>query len=164
MNYITEDDMVFINDDEKEIYSGGFKVDSVMMKLGISPIITVNKNNTNEKEMHGGESKVSDLFSQLIVPNWVAYYPDKKGGEKMDKRINDEENQENSDNDYESDGSVDEELSNEENGEDIIGGTIYDRLVELASVTEKELKRGNKKNKTKRNKVKTAHKKTNKNK
>jgi hypothetical protein len=160
MNYITEDDMVFTNDAEKGIYSGGFKVDSIMMKLGISPILTVNKN--LEKEKNGSEPKVSDLFSQLVVPNWIAYYPNKKGGEKMaDEKETHLDSHDNID--IEGTLSDDDDISIEENEDSIIGGTLYDRLVELATVNEKELKQS-KKNKTKRNKVKSAHKKTNKNK
>jgi len=156
MNYITEDDMVFTNDDEKGIYSGGFKVDSIMMKLGISPIMTVNKK--LEKETDGPETKVSDLFSQLVVPNWIAYYPNKKGGEKdsNEKNIH-------LDTDDIETVSDEDDISIEENEDSIIGGSLYDRLVDLATVNEKELKRS-KKNKTKRNKVKSSHKKTSKNK
>ena len=42
MSYISSDDLVFNNKDG--IYSGGFNVQSIMLKGGISPILTLNKN------------------------------------------------------------------------------------------------------------------------
>ena len=53
---------------------GGFSVNSLMMKAGISPIQTLNTG------IIGGDSnKVSDLFNNLVIPNWTLSYnsPDK---------------------------------------------------------------------------------------
>lgn len=74
LNYkIDAGDLVFTNNPEEGVYSGGFSVNSILMKSGLSPIITMNS------EMHGGD-KVSDLFNNLVVPNWVVSYGNKMQG------------------------------------------------------------------------------------
>lgn len=56
----------------QEFSGGGFSVDSILLKSNISPIQTVMVNN----EQHGGghPSKVSELFGNLVVPNWALNY------------------------------------------------------------------------------------------
>jgi hypothetical protein len=53
------------------IYSGGFSVNSILSKSHIAPIQTIVVEN-----QHGGSSssKVSDLFGNLVVPNWALNY------------------------------------------------------------------------------------------
>jgi len=51
LDYIGPDELVFNNDINAGIHSGGFSVKSIMMKY-----------------------KVSDLFNDLVVPNWVLSY------------------------------------------------------------------------------------------
>lgn len=69
LDYIGAGELVFNNDIEGSIHSGGFSVNSIMMKAGMSPIMTVNN------EQFGGESdKVSDLFNNLVIPNWTLTY------------------------------------------------------------------------------------------
>ena len=41
MSYIDGNDLVFYGDSDKQIYSGGFSVNSIMMKSGISPFTTL---------------------------------------------------------------------------------------------------------------------------
>ena len=53
MSYIGADELVFYNDKEKGIHSGGFSVNSIMMK--------------------GGSS--SNVFDNLVVPNWAWSLP-----------------------------------------------------------------------------------------
>jgi hypothetical protein len=67
IEYIGGDELVFTSDDVGRIYSGGFSVNSIMMKQGFSPITTINS------EQVGGD-KVSDLFNNLVVPNWALSY------------------------------------------------------------------------------------------
>lgn len=90
MNNIGEigaNELVFNTDSQGGIYSGGFNVNSIMMKAGFSPIMTINS------QSGGGESnKVSDLFDSLVIPNWALSYGNKMGGEYKDE--SDEESDE----------------------------------------------------------------------
>jgi|688.fasta_scaffold651719_2 hypothetical protein len=69
MSYIGANDLVF-DKGGNNIFGGGFSVQSIMMKGGMSPILTINNNMQN-----GGsaENKVSDIFGGLAVPAY-AYY------------------------------------------------------------------------------------------
>jgi hypothetical protein len=70
MSYIGANDLVFNNNKVDGIFGGGFSVNSIMMKGGISPIMTLNTNNTQNG---GSADKVSDIFGGLAVPAY-AYY------------------------------------------------------------------------------------------
>ena len=78
IDYIGANELVFNTDKEAGIYSGGFSINSIMMKSGLSPILTVNK-----PLQSGGSSKVSDLFNDLVIPNWALSY-NMRGGEYKD--------------------------------------------------------------------------------
>jgi len=68
MDYINpQTDLIYYNDSNNNIYSGGFSVQSLMLKNGISPIATIN----NSQQGGKGKSKVSELFENLVVPNWL---------------------------------------------------------------------------------------------
>jgi hypothetical protein len=78
-SYIGPDELIYNNDGE--IHSGGFSVNSIMLKNGLSPIMTLNNNNANVNtysNQSGGE-KVSDLFNNLVIPNWSLSYNYKNG-------------------------------------------------------------------------------------
>jgi hypothetical protein len=81
-SYIGPDELIYNNDGE--IHSGGFSVNSIMLKNGLSPIMTLNNNNNNNNNtnlngiQNGGE-KVSDLFNNLVIPNWSLSYNYKNG-------------------------------------------------------------------------------------
>lgn len=77
-SYIDAEDLVF--NMEGGINSGGFSVKSIMMKNGLSPIMTIN----DTEEL--GTDKVSDLFNNLVVPNWV-YSNNIKGGKYKEAEI-----------------------------------------------------------------------------
>jgi len=79
VDYIGANELVFNTDKEAGIYSGGFSINSIMMKSGLSPILTVNK-----PLQSGGSSQVSDLFKDLVIPNWALSYS-MKGGEYKDE-------------------------------------------------------------------------------
>ena len=66
MSYIGPNELIFNNG----IHTGGFSVNSIMMKKGISPIMTLNTDSTQK----GGGNMVSDLFNDLAVPNWCISY------------------------------------------------------------------------------------------
>lgn len=114
MSYIDANDLLFKNDTENGIHSGGFSVNSIMMKKGISPIMTINDSQS------GGGRLVSDLFNNLVVPNWALSYQDQKFGGSL----NDTDSDTNSDSDTDSDSDS-----------DTMGGAISDdlhnRLLEL---------------------------------
>ena len=76
MSYIGANELVFNNDTDNGIHTGGFSVQSIMMKGGISPIMTINEEQT------GGGNLVSDIFNNLVVPNWTLSYNNKMTGGK----------------------------------------------------------------------------------
>jgi len=84
MSNIDGNDLVFYSGDDRQIYSGGFSVNSIMMKTGFSPFTTLNNINTQT----GGN--VSDLFKDLVVPSWLLSQDNKFGGGKK----NDDEDSE----------------------------------------------------------------------
>lgn len=107
LNYIGPDELVFNNDINKGIHSGGFSVKSIMMKSNMSPIMTLN----SPDSMIGGGNKVSDLFNDLVVPNWVLSYNNRiVGGGKY--------NEVNHDDDTESD-------------DEVIHDDLHEKLLEL---------------------------------
>jgi hypothetical protein len=79
IDYIGANELVFNTDKEAGVYSGGFSVKSTMMKAGLSPILTV-----NQPLQSGGSGKVSDLFNDLVIPNWALSYS-MRGGEYKDE-------------------------------------------------------------------------------
>lgn len=87
INYIGGDELVFNNDTDLGIHSGGFSVNSIMLKSGMSPIMTVNSD-----QLGGTNEKVSDLFNNLVIPNWTLSYNNRLTGGKykeIEKKIND---------------------------------------------------------------------------
>lgn len=69
LDYIGANELVFNNDTNLGIHSGGFSVNSIMLKGGMSPIMTI-----NTQQVGGNFDKVSDLFNDLVVPNWTLSY------------------------------------------------------------------------------------------
>ena len=114
-NYIGPDELIYNNDGE--IHSGGFSVNSIMLKNGLSPIITLNQNNIITGG--GNESKVSDLFNNLVVPNWSLSYNYKNGG--GNNILNNKKNQ------------------NEENDDDMLEDSLHDKLLNLVKVDKNEI-------------------------
>jgi hypothetical protein len=96
INYIGANELVFNNDPDNGIYSGGFDVKSILMRAGISPIMTINNQSGGENS-----NKVSDLFDNLVIPNWALSYNNRIVGGHKDIK---------SDSDEESDEEIDDEL------------------------------------------------------
>lgn len=132
MSTIGAEDLIFYTDKEGDIYSGGFNVNSIFMKQGTSPIITLNQ----EKQIGGNINKVSDLFDNLVVPNWALSFPFKKGG-SINKNL--EECEEN----------------------DVIEDDIHDKLLSIITVSDDKIKKNTKniKKQTRRKKMETISKK-----
>ena len=130
---IGPDELIYNNDGE--IHSGGFSVDSIMLKNGLSPIMTLNHNNVNVdpntgKFQMGGE-KVSDLFNNLVIPNWSLSYNYKNGPS------------------YEGGGvyGVKNHHKNvEENEDDVMEEDLHEKLLNLVKVDKTEIMKNNKKN------------------
>ena len=117
-SYIGPDELIYNNDANGNIYSGGFNVNSIMMKAGFSPIMTLNETNVSQI---GGAENVSDLFNNLVIPNWSLSYNYKNlGGSNSRKDFEDEE---------------------------IITEELHEKLLNLVKATEDELKEKPKKNK-----------------
>ena len=135
MSYIIpEKDLIFYKDKEGGIYSGGFSVNSIMLREGLSPIITVNQ----EKEE---SENVSNFFNDLVIPNWALAYTmnDVVGNDYGTKNIT-------------------PDITENDDDDDVISDDLYNKLLELVMVDDKILKGGKKK--TKRNKLKISAKKT----
>jgi len=121
-NYIGADELVFNNDKELGIYSGGFSVKSIMMKAGMSPIMTLNR------EYMGGSSgseKVSDLFNDLVVPSWALSYNDRMVGGKYNER---DHHKKSHDTRKDEDRDDDDDTEDED---DIVSDDLHDKLLEL---------------------------------
>lgn len=108
LDYIGANELVFNNDVEAGIHSGGFSVKSIMMKAGMSPIMTVNNN-----EFVGKNEKVSDLFNDLVVPNWTLSYNNRIMGGNYNENNNEDEDEDNKKQD------------------EVIDDDLHDRLLEL---------------------------------
>lgn len=130
MSIISADELIFTNDPTNGIYGGGFSVNSVMMKNGISPIMTLNGPLQN-----GMGSNVSDLFDNMVIPNWAYYFPEKMNGGASHNQKHDE---------YESD-------------EDFIDDDLHDKLLDLVKPDIKEIKKSKP---SRKNGKKIANKKT----
>ena len=113
IDYIGAGELVY-NTDGGGIQSGGFSVESIMMKAGMSPIKTMNEN----PYQSGGN--VSDLFKNLVIPSWTLSYNNRIGGRKskMDNFSDDEE--------------IDDEAIDDE---------LHDKLLGLVEQHNKKLKK-----------------------
>jgi hypothetical protein len=121
LDYIGADELVFNNDIKGGIHSGGFNVKSIMMKAGMSPIMTVNT------DQIGGGEKVSDLFNDLVIPNWTLSYNNRimggKHKEGESKIVNDDSDDE----------------------DDVIDEDLHEKLLELVKEHNTEMKKTKKK-------------------
>jgi hypothetical protein len=125
-NTLDGDDLVFYSDSNNEIYSGGFSINSIMMKGGISPFTTLNKMNGQT----GGN--VSDLFKDLVVPTWLVSQEYKAtGGKKQNNKDSDEDSE-----------------------DEIISDDLHDKLIDLVTVSDADIK--SKKKQTRRFKNKAV--------
>lgn len=117
-NYIGPNELVYSNDNG--IHSGGFNINSIMMKNGLSPIMTLNSNTSTSDFMQQGGgvnsvTNVSDLFSNLVIPNWNLSYNYKHGGSFVER-------------------------NNKYDDDDIIEDELHDKLLNLVKVHENEIK------------------------
>lgn len=103
--------------------SGGFNVNSIMMKAGMSPITTL-------QSQSGGDA-VSDLFGgNLVIPSWLLSYSTMNGGNKGRDKYKDEDSD-----------------------DECIDDKLYDTLLDLVREPLHKLNQPNKVAQTKRNKA-----------
>ena len=119
MSYLSADDLVYTSDSNNNIYSGGFRINSIFLKNGISPIKTYN-NNLNQN-FHGGNKKVSDLFENLVVPSWLLGYDTQSGLMQNNHSDNDSE-------------------------DDFLDESLHEKLFSIMQPTKKKFTKQNKKN------------------
>ena len=125
MSYLDGNDLVFYGGSDNQIYSGGFSVNSIMMKSGISPFTTLN----NINGQTGGN--VSDLFKNLVVPSWLISQNNNFNGGSKHTKNNDEDSED----------------------DEIISDELYDKLVDLVTVSDSEIKNRKKHTKRFKNKI-----------
>ena len=127
MSYIEPNELIFYNDSENGIHSGGFSVNSLFMKAGMSPIVTLNQtsnDNIQNKIGGSGSEQVSDLFNDLVVPNWALFTPNMDGGgsrRNMKEELNDSD-------------------------DDVIDDDLHEKLLELVKPDDSEIKKNNRQN------------------
>jgi hypothetical protein len=134
MSYIGASDLVFNNSDG--IYGGGFNIQSIMMKSGISPIMTL-----NNIQNGGTNGKVSDIFGGLAIPAYVYHNNFQTGGSKHDYKS------------YE----------NNSDEDDVIDEDLHDKLLGLMRNQDNDVKQNKKKITRKNSKNKNSGTKKNKN-
>jgi hypothetical protein len=133
-------DMIFNydnNDNNNGITSGGFSVNSIMLKMGLSPLATLNK--------QSGGAQVSDMFDGIVIPNW-AFTHDMTAGAKSVYNPDIEKEQE-------------QEQEKEQETDEVVHDDIYDKLLGLVTHYDKK----HPKKQTKKIKPKKGSKNTRKN-
>ena len=130
LDYIGANELVFNNDTNLGIHSGGFSVNSIMLKGGMSPIMTI-----NTQQVGGNFDKVSDLFNDLVIPNWALSYNTRiVGGKYKEVEHNDSDSE-----------------------DDVIGDELHEKLLDM--VKEHNIKSKENKKKITRRIKKTISKK-----
>jgi hypothetical protein len=137
---IGANELVYNVDDNLGIYSGGFSVNSMLMKAGISPIVTYN---TPKNQSGGGSDelkKVSDLFESLVVPNWALHFGRGINSYDFNNSLGIDSDSDSS-SDFSSDSDNDSKTTS-----NVIEDSLYNKLLSMVEM-EKEVK---KKKKTRR--------------
>ena len=109
MSFVTADDLILYKEGDK-IYSGGFQVNSILLKQGYPAMQRAGASLYSGSTSNSVSDKVSDLFSDFAVPSGLLYLPNKNTG------ISNEKTQE----------IIDED--------DYVTDDIYDTLMDLAAV------------------------------
>ena len=148
-NNLNAQDLVFYTDKEGGIYSGGFSVISIMMKTGMSPLSTLERQTNNDilndnsigKIFNGGElmrensniNKVSDLFDNLAVPSWLLSY----NTNFIHDDLNDKTNDLNGGSNYKNYKKENMDL-NEDSDNDEIDDDLYNKLLDIVKAPNKK--------------------------
>ena len=124
MSYLDGNDLVFYGGSDNQIYSGGFSVNSIMMKSGISPFTTLNSTN----QQTGGN--VGDIFKNMVIPSWLVSQEYKSSG-----------------------GARHIENSDDEDEDNVVSDDLHDKLIGLVTVSDAEIKSKKKNTRRFKNKV-----------
>jgi hypothetical protein len=109
--------------------SGGFNVNSIMMKAGMSPITTL--------QSQSGGDNVSDLFGgNLVIPSWLLSYTTMNGGGGGNKGKH----------------------KDDDSDDECIDDKLYETLLDLVREPLHKLNNSNKVARTKRNKARKNNK------
>ena len=135
-NIIGTDELIIYKDQKGGIYSGGFSLNNMLKKMGVSPIITLNKNIT------GGGEQVSDLFKDLAIPIHALYLKNGRSDNSSNYRNSEtstysnenSDSEHDTDNDSENDSENDTDKTNEHEGGSVISDDLYNKLLGLVSV------------------------------
>jgi hypothetical protein len=73
MKHLSANDMIFYKEDGK-MMSGGFSVESLLLKNGKSPIKTLNGNG----QEGGDDNSVAGIFKNMAVPSTLLYQPNRE--------------------------------------------------------------------------------------
>lgn len=113
---ITPEDLILYKEGDK-IYSGGFQVNSILLKQGKSPFSSYQTAGANTSTDLDPTNNVSDLFKNYAVPSGLLYLPSKINNNDLEENII-----------IQKDTYLEQELD-----DDYVTEDIYDRLIELAS-------------------------------
>jgi hypothetical protein len=72
MSNFSSNDLVFYKEND-QIMSGGYLIDSILLKQGISPMTTLNQQGGNKKYDKHDDNQVSSIFENLAVPAGLLY-------------------------------------------------------------------------------------------
>jgi len=109
--------------------SGGFNVNSIMMKAGMSPITTL--------QSQSGGNNVSDLFGgNLVIPSWLLSYSTMNGGGNG--------------------GGKRDNHKDDDSDDECIDDKLYETLLDLVREPLHKLNHPNKVAKTKRNRTRKS--------
>ena len=146
-------EFIYYTDADGCINSGGFCIKSIMLKNKISPVMTLNKPYYEQNQIN----KVSDIFDDLVVPNW-AYLQPRNVMNNTDYNRNTDYNGNtdyNRNTDY--NGNTDYNRNNkfnnnyEDENDEIIDDYLYNQLLEL--VKEVDTLKKQKKNESRKRKL-----------
>ena len=119
--------------------SGGFNVNSIMMKAGLSPITTL--------QSQSGGNNVSDLFGgNLVIPSWLLSYSTMKGAANGVG------------NGVGNGGGNGKKHKDDDSDDECIDDKLYETLLDLVREPLHKLNQPNKVARTKRNKSRKSNK------
>lgn len=141
-------DIIFSKRENGEIESGGFNIDSIFMKLGVSPLHTLINENVSKKlgnKKNSDENVSSLLFSGFAVP--IGLLSEKPSCQSKKKQLED----------FEEDEFIDYGYDNDEI--DYIQDDLYERLLGMQNEVSKQKETNKNKNTNTRKKQMASKKK-----
>ena len=79
MSYFSGEDLIFYKDPNTDtIMSGGYSIQSILLKENFSPMQTLNI--PNDQNGGNNDNKVSNIFDNLAIPAGLFYSPQKGSG------------------------------------------------------------------------------------